>query len=152
MNSYTIHYILYTIYYILYTTYYILYTIHYALYIIHYALYIIHHTLILRFVSIGEVTQAEKCIRKERVNVHIKNSFDRDAMQIAARNGCIPMLSMLMSYGGTPLTVDYVPSQTHILPIFLSNTTSIMSFIRPKFTVLLIFLSQIIHPHRFYYV
>ena len=41
-----------------------------------------------------------------------------------------------------------IPSQTHTLYTYLSQTTSFMSFTRPKFTFSSHFLSQIIHLHR----
>eukprot|EP01031_Cornospumella_fuschlensis_P029989 gene29989-36223_t len=37
---------------------------------------------------------------QEGVNIHVKNNFERDGMQIAARNGSIPVLTLLHSSGG----------------------------------------------------
>eukprot|EP01031_Cornospumella_fuschlensis_P025898 gene25898-31275_t len=37
---------------------------------------------------------------QEGVNIHVKNNFERDGIQIAARNGSIPVLSLLHSSGG----------------------------------------------------
>ena len=55
--------------------------------------------------------------------------------------------SVVFMVGGASLIIfRYSVRNTHVLTLFLSHTTSFMSFTRPKFTFSLIFLSQII-PH-----
>jgi hypothetical protein len=57
----------------------------------------------LRAVARNDMATAESCL-KAGVDVHTKNVFGRDAMQIAARNGFIPTLEMLMRWGGSIFT------------------------------------------------
>jgi Ankyrin repeats (3 copies) len=53
----------------------------------------------LRAVSTGQVKEAELLLSRG-VNVHVQNSFERDGMQIAARNGNNSMLDMLFRHDG----------------------------------------------------
>eukprot|EP01032_Pedospumella_encystans_P007541 gene7541-9038_t len=53
----------------------------------------------LRAVSHTVLSEAAACIRMG-VNIKVKNSFGRDAMQIAARNGSPKMLSLIHEHGG----------------------------------------------------
>eukprot|EP01033_Poteriospumella_lacustris_P000878 gene878-631_t len=46
------------------------------------------------------MTVTLECLRAG-VNIHVKNTFDRDAMQIAARHGSVPMLALIHQHGGS---------------------------------------------------
>jgi len=60
----------------------------------------------------GNIDEVENCIlisksdklshRYPNYNIvtYVKNSFDRDSMQLVARNGHLPMLKLLFHYGG----------------------------------------------------
>eukprot|EP00596_Hydrurales_sp_CCMP1899_P005212 CAMPEP_0119052398 /NCGR_PEP_ID=MMETSP1177-20130426/73701_1 /TAXON_ID=2985 /ORGANISM="Ochromonas sp, Strain CCMP1899" /LENGTH=724 /DNA_ID=CAMNT_0007031951 /DNA_START=2705 /DNA_END=4879 /DNA_ORIENTATION=- len=56
--------------------------------------------LFLRGVAQNDGAITADCLKKN-VNLDVKNGFGRDAMQIAARNGSIPMLSMVLQAGGS---------------------------------------------------
>ena len=51
-------------------------------------------------VALGDADAVEMMLSKRQVKIDIRNAFGRDAMQIAARNGNVPMLSLLQSWGG----------------------------------------------------
>lgn len=54
----------------------------------------------LRAVATGNMTNTLRCLQ-EGVDVHVKNTFERDAMQIASRWGSVEMLQLLESHGGS---------------------------------------------------
>eukprot|EP01034_Spumella_vulgaris_P024125 gene24125-30435_t len=45
------------------------------------------------------VELSEECLM-DGVNVHVRNHFGRNALQLSARNGSLPMLTLLTQYGG----------------------------------------------------
>jgi len=51
-------------------------------------------------VALGDVEAVELMLSKRLVSIVVRNAFGRDAMQIAARNGNVPLLSLLQSWGG----------------------------------------------------
>jgi len=53
--------------------------------------------IFLRYVSSNQVFNAEKMLIAG-INVHVKNNFERDAIQIASRNGCNGMIEMLLRF------------------------------------------------------
>jgi hypothetical protein len=53
--------------------------------------------MFLRYVSSNQIFNAEKMLIAG-INVHVKNNFERDAIQIASRNGCNAMIEMLLRF------------------------------------------------------
>lgn len=53
--------------------------------------------MFLRYVSSNQIFNAEKMLIAG-INVHLKNNFERDAIQIASRNGCNAMIEMLLRF------------------------------------------------------
>ena len=53
--------------------------------------------IFLRYVSSNQIFNAEKMLIAG-INVHVKNNFERDAIQIASRNGCNGMIEMLLRF------------------------------------------------------
>jgi hypothetical protein len=54
----------------------------------------------LRCVATCNITGTMDCIHHD-VNIHVKNNFERDAMQIAARHGSVAMLAVIYQHGGS---------------------------------------------------
>ena len=74
----------------------------------------------LREVSRNQIEEVESYLLRG-VDVHTRNGFGRDGMQIAVRNGYINMMDMLASWGGLYSSVG--PNKTHysILPCSMAN-------------------------------
>ncbi len=72
----------------------------------------------LRAVTRNQIEEVEAYLLSG-VDVHTKNSFGRDGMQISSRNGYVRMMEVLASWGGSYLTVG--PNQDTLLHIAVFN-------------------------------
>ena len=72
----------------------------------------------LRAVSRNLVEEVEACLLSG-VNIHTKNSFGRDGMQICSRNGYIQTMEVLASWGGSYNSMG--PNQDTLLHIAVFN-------------------------------